>query len=276
MIRYSRSILCVLLSYTLSLSAQQPVHAPNNQSLNDDSKQPQHVAPPSANLSLEELETEGDSLRAQKDYLDAIDYYKAGMQKADSAALHNKAGIALLQLARYSEARKEFQRAIKMNNGYAEAHNNLGVVDYQKKNYGGAVKEYRKAIKLNPASASFHSNLGSAYFSDKDYDGAIREYSLAMQIDPSIFDPTPSGGTSIKLALAGHGDRGYFHYMVAKMYGSKGDAEHCRFYLSKATEEGYQNVKNALKDDGFALLRKDPTFVEFVKSLKPPQLEANN
>ena len=159
MIRCSRSILCVLLSYALSLSAQQPVQAPNNQSLNDDSKQPQRVAPPSANLSLEELETEGDSLRAQKDYLDAIDYYKAG--------------IALLQLARYSEARKEFQRAIKMNNGYAEAHNNLGVVDYQKKNYGGAVKEYRKAIKLNPASASFHSNLGSAYFSDKDYDGAI-------------------------------------------------------------------------------------------------------
>ena len=190
--------------------------------------------------------------------------------------MHNKIAVAFIQLSRYSDARKELERAVKLNKDYAEAHNNLGVIDYVKKNYGGAVKEYKRAIKLNPDSASFHSNLGSAYFSQQDFEGAVREYSLAMQIDPAIFDPSPSGGVSVKLTLAGHGDRGYFHYLVAKMYGSRGDAEHCRFYLSKASEEGYQNVKNALKDDGFAAVRKDPTFVEFVKSLKPPQLEANN
>ena len=73
MIRCSRSILCVLLCYALSISAQQPASTTNIQSPIDDSKQPQHVAPPSASLSLEQLETEGDSLRAQKDYLDAIE-----------------------------------------------------------------------------------------------------------------------------------------------------------------------------------------------------------
>lgn len=271
---FSRNVLTVML---LSCA---PVLAQTAQTQEQPQDSPQDnpqlvVSPPSAASSARELELRGDSLRAQKDYLDAIDYYKAALQKSDTASLHNKTGVAWLQLSKYVDARKEFARAVKVDGSSAEAHNNLGVSYYVNKQYGSAVKEYLRAIKINPNSAPFHSNLGSAYFSRKDFEKATRQYAMAMQLDPTIFDPSPSGGVSVKLAT--QGDRAYFHYVIAKMYGSKGDQEHCRLYLSKANEEGYPHVKDALKDEEFSGLRKDPAFIEFVRSLKPPPpLEANN
>ncbi|HLJ27257.1 MAG TPA: tetratricopeptide repeat protein [Candidatus Angelobacter sp.] len=266
--RFSRNVLTVVLLYcAVPLLAQTQAQPQNNPLPN--------VAPPPAASTAQDLETTGDGLRAQKDYLDAIDSYRSALGKNETAVLHNKMGVAWLQLSKYVEARKEFQQAVRMDGASAEAHNNLGVSYYVNHQYGPAVKEYRRAIKLNANSAPFHSNLGSAYFSRKEFDKATKEYAVAMQLDPSIFDPTPSGGVSVKLAT--QGDRAYFHYVIAKMYGNKGDAEHCRLYLSKANEEGYPRVKDALKDQEFAVLRKDPAFVEFVRSLKPPPaLEANN
>jgi tetratricopeptide (TPR) repeat protein len=230
------------------------------------------VPPPSANLSVQELEEEGDALRAQKDYLDAMDYYQTGMKKSPSAVLHNKLGVCLIQLSRFSEAKKQFEIAVKMDGQYPEARNNLGVSYYELKRYGSAVKEYKRAIKLKDNNASFHVNLGSAYFSRQDYDDAGREFNRALQIDPQIFEPQPSGGVSVKLATSG--DRAFFHYTLAKMYGSRGDLERCQLYLSKANEEGYPYIKDALKDNGFAKLRENPNFVSFVRSLKPPSAES--
>src|SRR5438552_4761217 len=59
---------------------------------------------PSKNASAAELEESGDQLRAQNAFADAIDYYRAAMEKADSAALHNKIGIAYLQQMRRDDA----------------------------------------------------------------------------------------------------------------------------------------------------------------------------
>jgi tetratricopeptide (TPR) repeat protein len=269
MYRFSHNVLTGTLLFCAALLAAQTPEQPL-----DNPPKP-IVEPPSVSSSAHDLEIRGDSLRAQKDYLDAIDYYTTAARKNDTSALHNKIGVAFLQLSKYAEARRQFEHAIKMDHSAAEAHNNLGVTFYVKQQYGAAINEYRRAIKLNPDSAPFHSNLGSAYFSRKDFDKATKEYARAMEIDPTIFEPSPSGGVSVKLAT--QGDRAYFHYVIAKMYGSKGDQEHCRLYLSKANEEGYPRVKDALKDQEFSGLRKDPAFVAFVRSLKPPPpLEANN
>lgn len=257
----------VLLLALLTLSAAVPVSAQEQPPAQEKDSQPvERVAPPSPTASVQDLEDNGDLLRAKKDYLDAVDYYRAGLKKSDNAILHNKIGICLIQLERFGDSRKEFERSVKLDGNYAEAHNNLGAANYQLRRFGAAIKEYTKAIKLNDQSAHFHSNLGSAYFSRKEFDKATREYQRALQLDPFIFDPQAGGGVSVKLAT--QGDRAYFHYMIAKMYGVKGDEEHCRLYLSKANEAGYPYVKDALKDGEFAQLRKDPGFVAFVRSLK--------
>jgi tetratricopeptide (TPR) repeat protein len=286
--RFSRLFVSVILGFTLPLvfaqtSAQEPAqqqsanntaaHLPTQQqpaSLDSDSSL--HIPPPPENATSAELEQQGDVLRTQKAYLDSIDYYRAAMKKQDSAVLHNKTGICLLLLRRNSEAKKEFQHALKLDKDYPEAYNNLGALYYNDRKFGSAVKEYKKAIKLNEENASFHSNLGTAYFSQKDFDRASKEYLRAMTIDPAIFERSPSGGVSVKLVTSN--DLGHFHYVMAQMYGQHGDLERCRYYLSKANEEGYP-IKGALHDDEFAGLRKDPNFVAFVRSLKPPQADNN-
>jgi tetratricopeptide (TPR) repeat protein len=260
MVCFSRFLrMSIMLAFALPVVAQLPPGA--------DSATPLRVPPPPENATATELERQGDDLRAEKAFLDSIDYYRAAMKKADSAALHNKAGISFLQLQRGAEAKKDFLRSIQMDKTYPEPHNNLGALYYNSGRFGPAVKEYRKAIQLNEQNASFHSNLGTAYFAQKDFGQAIKEYTRARQLDPGIFDRQLSGGVSIKLVSSN--DLGHFHYMMAQIAGSQGDVEHCRIYLSKANEEGYP-IRDALHDDLFAGLRKDPNFVAFLRSLKPP------
>src|SRR5205085_11098353 len=115
---FSRLVFACLLLSCIPLLAQES--KPNSEL-----QQPERVTPPSPAASVEDLENEGDRLRAHKEYLDAIDYYREAIKKADSASLRNKTGIALLQLARYGEARKEFERSLKLDKHYADAHNNL-------------------------------------------------------------------------------------------------------------------------------------------------------
>ena len=260
--RFSRLLMIIgLFVLPLTLCAQEPSSA--------DPASQVRVPSPSENADPMELEAQGDQLRAQKAYLDSIDYYRAAMKSSDNnAVLHNKIGMCLLQLRRDVEAKREFQHAIKFNKNYAEAYNNLGALYYNLRRYGAAIREYKKAIKLNEESASFHSNLGGAYFSQKDFDRAAKEYQRAIQIDPEIFQ-RQSSAAAISIRLVGTNDLGHFHYVMAQMYGQHGDEQHCRFYLSKANEEGYP-IKGALRDNEFASLRKDPQFVTFVRSLKPP------
>lgn len=269
-VRFSRFSLFFMiigiLALALPLRAQEPTAAaaPTTQ---------QRVPPPPENATALELERQGDQLRAQKAYLDSIDYYRAAVRKADSSVLHNKTGMCLLQLRRDAEAKKEFQQAIRLNKNYAEAYNNLGALYYNARRYGSAIREYKKAIKLSDDNASFHSNLGAAYFSQKDTNQAVKEYQRAIQLDPEIFQ-RQSSSAAISIRLVGSNDLGHFHYVVAQMYGQHGDKEHCRFYLSKANEEGYP-IKSALHDNEFADLRKDPDFVTFLRSLKPPPANPN-
>ncbi len=258
---FGRLLLIIgLLALALPLCAQEPSAA--------DSPSQVRVPPPAETATGAELELQGDQLRAQKDYLDSIDYYRAALRKTDNAVLHNKIGMCLLQLRRDADARREFLHAIKADKNYPEAYNNLGALYYNSRKYGAAVKEYKKALKLNEANASFHSNLGGAYFSQKDFDRATKEYQRAIALDPDIFQ-RQSSASAISIRLVGSNDLGHFHYVMAQMYGQHGDEEHCRFYLSKANEEGYP-IKGALRDNEFASLRKDPDFVVFLHSLKPP------
>src|SRR5208282_4061652 len=114
------------------------------------------IDPPAPDATAAALELQADRLRAEKLYLDALDYYHAALgKKANDALLLNKIGITELMMQRYKEARKAFERAIKSNHEFADAYNNLGVVLYEEKKYGPAVKQYEKAITKDSNSASF-------------------------------------------------------------------------------------------------------------------------
>jgi tetratricopeptide (TPR) repeat protein len=223
------------------------------------------VPPPSSTASAEELERQGDALRAEKHYLDAIDYYDAASAKTpQSASLSNKLGISQLMLQRYREAGKLFERAIKQDRTFAEAVNNLGVIEYERRKYGAAVKHYKKALVLQPDSASFYSNLGAAYFARKDFEHATQSYAQAVRLDPQIFEHTSHSGISAQMASPE--DRAHYDFVLAKLYAKIGDHDHSLEFLRKSMEEGYKDVKDVFTDPEFADLRKDARFAELMKA----------
>lgn len=231
-------------------------------------QQLRRVQPPSPTASASELEATGDELRLEKAYADALDYYRAAMRKDDSAILHDKAGIAELQMMRLQDAQHEFNKAVHLDRDYPEAYNNLGVVAYEEHRYGKAIKYYRKAIAIRELSASFHSNLGTAYFGKKEYQHAMSEYARALQLDPDIFERRSEGGISAQLVSSE--DLGRYDFVIARMYASAGNPDRCLIYLQKAMEEGYKQMDSVYKDAEFTKIRKDPRFAALMNSKPVP------
>jgi len=215
----------------------------------------------------QELERQGDQFRAQKRYLDAIDYYNAAIKLQPTALLYNKKGIALLFIQRSKEAQKCFETAVKVDKNSAEGLNNLGFVAQIEKRYNRAIKYYNKALEIRPNSPTFHYNLGAAYFGKHEFEKAAQEYRTAYQIDPEIFQRVSK--TGVMAQTTSPEDRAAFSFMVAKMYAQAGDVDHSIQYLRKAMEEGYKNINKVYTDAEFATLRTDPRFAELMA--KNPQ-----
>jgi tetratricopeptide (TPR) repeat protein len=228
------------------------------------------IDPPSPDASAEELEKRGDVLRSEKAYADALDYFRAALVKnPNNAQVYNKIGIVQLQSFRLPEARKSFERAIKLDKKYPDAYNNLGVVYYSTKKFGKAIKLYTKAIDLREDSASYFSNLGSAYFAEKQFEKASLAYSKALQLDPEIFEHNSRVGVTAHLPSPE--DRAHYDYVMARLYAKMGLVERSLQYLRRAMEDGYKEINLVYKDAEFSDLRKDPRFGELMAA-KPPSI----
>jgi tetratricopeptide (TPR) repeat protein len=226
------------------------------------------IDPPAPDATPANLEVQADRLRADKLYLDALDYYHAALaKKQNDAPLLNKIGITELMMQRYKEARKSFERSIHFDRAFADAYNNLGVVYYESKKYGAAVKQYEKAIQKDSSSASFYSNLGAAYFSKRDFNPAVVAYQRALQLDPEVFERSSRAG--VQAQLPSPEDRARYDYTVAKLYAKMGYSDQSLEYLRRAMEAGYKDLKNVYKDEEFSQLRKSPRFTELMASKTP-------
>jgi tetratricopeptide (TPR) repeat protein len=226
------------------------------------------IDPPAPDATAAALELQADRLRGDKLYLDALDYYRAALNKSgNDARLLNKIGITELMMQRYKEARKSFERAIRSDHEYADAYNNLGVIFYESKKYGAAVKQYEKAIEKDNSSASFFNNLGAAYFSKRAFESAVAAYQHALELDPDVFERSSRGG--VQAQLPSPEDRARYDYTVAKLFAKMGLSDQSLEYLRKAREEGYKDLKNVYKDVEFAQLRKNPRFTELMASIAP-------
>jgi tetratricopeptide (TPR) repeat protein len=207
------------------------------------------------------IEMRGDILMARKMYREAIEKYKEG--PPDSAVLANKIGIGYHQLLDLDNAKKYYQRAVKLDREYAEAINNLGTIYYAKKSYRRAVNEYKKALRIKPDSASMMSNLGTAYFARKHYDQAFELYQKAIELDPEVFEHR--GTTGVLLQERSVEERAKFHYTLAKTYAKTGRNDLALVYIRKAIEEGFKERDRFEKDPEFAGLHDDPEFKKLME-----------
>lgn len=217
---------------------------------------------PDAGASAEDLELQGDQLRAQKRFLDSIDYYKVALAKQPSALLWNKEGMSYLLLQHPQQAGKCFDKAIKLDKRAPEGYNNRGYVDQMEKKYDEAIKYYRKALKLRPSDAVFQYNMGSSYFAKHDYVRAAQAYKVAFALDPDIFNRVSR--TGVMAQATSPEDRAAFSFMVAKMYAQAGNFDQSLEYLRKAMEDGYKDINKVYTESEFATLRTDKRFEELM------------
>lgn len=212
--------------------------------------------------SAEELEKQGDYLRAHNFHLDALDSYKAAVRKKSSAVLFNKMGITYILLHRFPEAEAAINQAIRLQKSYSDAWNNRGSVYYIEGDYRRSIKDFQRAIKINDQNASYHSNLGSAFFNRHELVKASREYQLALKEDPYVFERSSRSGIA---ALMGKpADHAEFEYIMAKLFAQSGDPANALVHLRKALEEGYKNINNVYKDQEFATVRTDQRFKDLM------------
>jgi tetratricopeptide (TPR) repeat protein len=208
------------------------------------------------------VETRGDIFMARKMYREAVEMYKSG--PADSAVLANKTGIGYHQLLDLANARKNYERAVKLKPDYAEAVNNLGTIYYATKSYRRSITLYKRALRLTPDSASIMSNLGMSYFARKNYELAFATFQGALKLDPDVFEHRSSMG--VLLQERSVDERAKFHYYLAKTCAKAGDVEHALIYIRKALEEGFKERNKFNQDPEFASLRENPEFKQILST----------
>jgi len=215
--------------------------------------------PPAVSATAEELEKTGDQLRSEEAFLDAFDYYQAALVKhPNNARVYNKLGIAELQMQRYKDARKDFEKSIKLDRTFASTYNNLGAVYSAQKKYSAAIKQYKKAIQLEPGVATFYANMGAAYFARKDFEPAGTSYARALELDPDVLERHSRTGIAAELPSSEEVAR--YAFILAKLYARTGAFDRSLEYLRRAIEAGYKGIEAVYKDSEFAGLRKDPRF----------------
>ena len=245
-----------LLLFTLSscLAAVSFAQIPETNGLRPSSVEPANPRPALT------PETRGDIFMARKMFREAADVYR---ESPESHILANKIGIAYHQMMALPQAKKQYERAVKLKPDYSEAINNLGTVFYAQKNYRKAISQYRRALKVNPNSASIYSNLGTAYFARKKYDNAFEAYQKALSIDPEVFEHRSTQG--VLLQERSITERAKFHYYLAKTYAKSGDTERALMYMRKALEEVFKERGKFLEDPEFAGLQANPEFQAILK-----------
>ena len=88
----------------------------------------------------------------------------------------------------YGKAIAEFDRAIRLEPGYAEAYRYRGYAYYKAARNARAIEDYSQAIRLDPkmegGGLSPYLLRGFAWVYERKYEKAIEDYSRAIDLEP--------------------------------------------------------------------------------------------
>src|SRR5205823_13371145 len=88
----------------------------------------------------------------------------------------------------FSQANREFQRAIGLNPNYAIAHQQYGNITLSALGrFDDAIAEGKRAVELDPLSLVINADLGSNYCFARRYDEAIAQMRKTLEMDPGFY-----------------------------------------------------------------------------------------
>ena len=124
----------------------------------------------------------------------------------------------------FSQANREFQRAIELNPNYATGHQQYGNNTLSALGrFDEAIDEGKRAVELDPLSLVINADLGMNYYYARRYDEAITQLRKTLEMDPGYY---------------------YAHVNLGQVFAGKRA-------FNEAIEE-YQKAR-ALNDDPFVL-----------------------
>ncbi len=93
----------------------------------------------------------------------------------------NNLGVRSFHNGDLTMAREQFEQAVELAPGFAEAYNNLGLVFTELDERDAATKAFEQAIAANPDLHTAYSNLGYVYYREADYERAAQLYTDALE-----------------------------------------------------------------------------------------------
>jgi tetratricopeptide (TPR) repeat protein len=104
--------------------------------------------------------------------------------ESNLAVSHANMGFSYKKLGDTSNAKLEYEKAIKVDPDCALAHYNLGTAYQEKGLIEDAIKEYKTTIKITPNDIEARYNLGNAYQEKGLIEDAIKEYKMVIENRP--------------------------------------------------------------------------------------------
>jgi len=135
---------------------------------NPDLPTPDEPPTPTTQLELKDA----NQLLAQKRCAEAAAMYQKFLEKASKdAGAWNLLGLALLCDGKIEQSMTAFNRALAISPTYTDVHNNLGVAYMELKNYTEARKEFMKALEdTSYPVAGPYFNLAKASYMQGNYE----------------------------------------------------------------------------------------------------------
>ena len=199
----------------------------------------------------------GDALAANGSLAAAVAEYAQAVALQPEGAVYRRLGRCQQSRGRMDDAMRDYEKAVRLDAGDAEARLLLSVLRHRRGDFGRAADGYRQVLKIRPGWALARLNLATAHLDRGDVGEALEEYRQAHRSDRAIFETKDPSTVRAR-------DAGLQSYLIAKAYALDGDTGASLAWLEKAMAAGFGDLERLRTDPDFASLRHDPRFVGIV------------
>ncbi len=214
---------------------------------------------------------DGDSRRAEKEYLEAL------RLSPKLPAAHHWYAWFLVQQGRADEAARQIDEAQKLGPDQVIIANNAGKIAYLRHDYPLAVAKHKYALELSPDFRKAHRDLALVYAETGNLDESLREIELAKGLTDDGLDLV--GVRAYAYARNGRADaaRGLLGLLeaaaaekplaqdIAAVYAALGENRLAINWLDRAFRRRVGGRASLAVDPRFAPMRADPQFEQFVR-----------
>ena len=187
-------------------------------------------------------------------------------EAAEKAILLNPARIEPYSVLAYittfydwnwTEAKKQFEKTISINPGYAPAHYwYSNYISWVEKDFVHSAEEALKAIELEPLISHSHNTLSSVYVCSKEFEKACTSSETAIELDASSF----LAYTSLSMGLYGLGKYEEAIEAIKLAVSVSGRHQYSLFMLSWVYSK-LDNISDAQKILDELKVRSDTEFI---------------